>query len=99
LQTIEYLTHCKNLQSQDDIKIGLLNVVKIRDFKEDGNKWVIPKNNCDTAHNKHGLEIVLNQIKFKEKFEQLHIVLGVVNDKDLDEILFSKMLFIIFQNK
>ncbi|HEX5743049.1 MAG TPA: bifunctional folylpolyglutamate synthase/dihydrofolate synthase, partial [Flavobacteriaceae bacterium] len=29
---------------------------------------------------------VLNQIK-NEKFEQLHIVLGVVNDKDLDEVL------------
>jgi dihydrofolate synthase/folylpolyglutamate synthase len=41
---------------------------------------------CDTAHNRHGLEVVLNQIQ-KQKFEQLHIVLGVVNDKDLEEIL------------
>ena len=41
---------------------------------------------CDTAHNKHGLTIVLNQIK-KEKYQNLHIVLGVVNDKDLDDIL------------
>jgi dihydrofolate synthase/folylpolyglutamate synthase len=32
------------------------------------------------------LEIVINQIQ-KEKFEKLHIVLGVVNDKDLDEVL------------
>ena len=32
------------------------------------------------------MEIVLNQIQ-KEKFDTLHIVLGVVNDKDLDEIL------------
>jgi|SRR6218665_1930141 len=45
-----------------------------------------PKVICDTAHNKQGLEIVLNQV-LKEDFEQLHIVLGVVNDKDLDEIL------------
>jgi dihydrofolate synthase/folylpolyglutamate synthase len=30
--------------------------------------------------------VVLNQIH-KQKFEQLHIVLGVVNDKDLEEIL------------
>ncbi len=41
---------------------------------------------CDTAHNKHGLEIVLKQIE-KQKFDQLHFVFGVVNDKDLDEIL------------
>ena len=45
-----------------------------------------PKVICDTAHNKNGLEIVLNQIQ-KEKFKQLHFVLGVVNDKDLVEIL------------
>ena len=45
-----------------------------------------PKVVCDTAHNSHGLKIVLNQIK-KEQFEELHFVLGVVNDKDLDSIL------------
>jgi dihydrofolate synthase/folylpolyglutamate synthase len=40
----------------------------------------------DTAHNAHGLKIVLSQIQ-KHEFETLHIVLGVVNDKDLDSIL------------
>ena len=45
-----------------------------------------PKIICDTAHNTHGLKIVLNQIQ-KESFDQLHFVLGVVNDKDLDEVL------------
>ncbi len=45
-----------------------------------------PKVICDTAHNSHGLKIVLKQIQ-NEKFDDLHIVLGVVNDKDLDEIL------------
>jgi dihydrofolate synthase/folylpolyglutamate synthase len=45
-----------------------------------------PKVICDTAHNKNGLEIVMYQIQ-KEKFDTLHIVLGVVNDKDLDEVL------------
>ena len=41
---------------------------------------------CDTAHNSHGLKIVLNQIQ-KHSFETLYVVLGVVNDKDLDSIL------------
>ena len=41
---------------------------------------------CDTAHNSHGLKIVVNQIQ-NEKFDNLYIVLGVVNDKDLNDIL------------
>ena len=45
-----------------------------------------PKVICDTAHNSHGLKIVMKQL-MQEDFDQLHIVLGVVNDKDLDSIL------------
>ena len=45
-----------------------------------------PKVICDTAHNSHGLKIVMNQI-LKEDFDVLHFVLGVVNDKDLEDIL------------
>lgn len=82
------------LQQQDLFKIseehitnGFLNVVKNTGLL---GRWQIlqenPKIICDTAHNKHGLEIVLEQIQ-KEKFDSLHIVLGVVNDKDLDSIL------------
>jgi dihydrofolate synthase / folylpolyglutamate synthase len=73
--------------SEENIKNGILNVVQNTNLQ---GRWQIlqdnPKVICDTAHNAHGLEIVMNQIK-KEKFEQLHIVLGVVNDKDLDSIL------------
>lgn len=73
--------------SETNIKNGFLNVIENTDLQ---GRWQQLKDNpnviCDTAHNKHGLEIVLNQIQ-KEKFKELHIVLGVVNDKDLDEIL------------
>ena len=41
---------------------------------------------CDTAHNKDGLKYTMQQIK-EQSFKQLHIVLGVVNDKDLDVVL------------
>ena len=41
---------------------------------------------CDTAHNKDGLSYVLEQLKAQD-FEKLHIVLGVVKDKDISEIL------------
>lgn len=41
---------------------------------------------CDTAHNHEGLSVVLNQVGLI-KYDTLHIVLGVVNDKDLKKIL------------
>jgi dihydrofolate synthase/folylpolyglutamate synthase len=74
-------------------------VVKNTGLQGDGNSLRVPKIICDTAHNRHGLEVVLNQIQ-KTEFEQLHIVLGVVNDKDLEEIpLFPKMLFTTSQSQ
>ena len=82
----------------ENIKSGLLQVVKNTGLQ---GRWQqlgqFPKVICDTAHNKNGLEIVLKQIQ-KEKFDALHIVLGVVNDKDLDEILplFPKNAFYYF---
>ncbi len=73
--------------SDNHIENGLLNVTKNTGlngrWQQLGNS---PKIICDTAHNKNGLETVINQIN-KENFETLHIVLGVVNDKDLEEIL------------
>jgi dihydrofolate synthase / folylpolyglutamate synthase len=45
-----------------------------------------PRVICDTAHNKEGLMMVMSQLE-QEDFEQLHMVIGVVNDKDLDLIL------------
>ncbi|WP_348810372.1 bifunctional folylpolyglutamate synthase/dihydrofolate synthase [Flavobacterium maritimum] len=88
LQTIAVLNAQKEFKIfHEDIKSGLLQVVKNTGLQ---GRWQqlgeLPKIVCDTAHNKNGLEIVMNQIK-KEKFEKLHIVLGVVNDKDLDEVL------------
>jgi dihydrofolate synthase / folylpolyglutamate synthase len=53
-------------------------------------RWQIlnksPLTICDTGHNKEGLEFVLNQIKNTEK-SVLHIILGFVNDKDLNTVL------------
>ncbi|WP_231896369.1 folylpolyglutamate synthase/dihydrofolate synthase family protein [Gramella sp. MAR_2010_147] len=56
-----------------------------------------PKIICDTAHNAEGLNLVMKQLK-KESFLHLHIVLGVVNDKDLSKILplFPKSAYFYF---
>jgi dihydrofolate synthase/folylpolyglutamate synthase len=88
LQTIKVLNEKKLLQIDEKaIKNGFLNVVKNTNLQ---GRWqqigCKPKVICDTAHNAHGLSVVLEQVK-KEQFEKLHIVLGVVNDKNLDEIL------------
>jgi dihydrofolate synthase/folylpolyglutamate synthase len=88
LQTISILNSQKEFKINDsNIKSGLLNVVKNTGLE---GRWQqlgeSPKIICDTAHNKNGLGVVLKQIQ-KEKFDTLHIVLGVVNDKDMDEVL------------
>ena len=77
----------KNYKISDlNIKNGLLNVVKNTGLK---GRWQIlqtkPKIICDTAHNKEGLSITMTQLQ-KEQFYNLHIVFGVVNDKDLSQI-------------
>ena len=73
--------------SEHQIHEGLLRVVNNTNLK---GRWQIlqeePKVICDTAHNAEGLKIVLDQLK-KEDVNQLHIVLGVVSDKKLDEVL------------
>ena len=73
--------------SKENIKNGFLNVVK--NTKLQG-RWQLlntsPKVICDTAHNKEGLSLVLNQLK-KETYHRLHIVLGMVDDKNLETVL------------
>ena len=88
LQTIAIINYQKDFKIYEtDIKSGLLNVVKNTKLQGRWQQLVeFPKIICDTAHNKNGLEIVMKQIQ-KEKYDTLHIVLGVVNDKDLNEVL------------
>jgi dihydrofolate synthase/folylpolyglutamate synthase len=88
LQTLKVLQDKKLLSvSETDIKNGFLNVIKNTSLQ---GRWQQLGENptviCDTAHNVHGFKIVLNQLN-KQKFEKLHIVLGLVNDKNLTEIL------------
>lgn len=88
MQTIKVIQDRKWFTISDsNIKKGLLNVVKNTHLK---GRWQIlhnqPKVICDTAHNKEGLNYVMRQLK-KQKYDRLHIILGVVKDKNLEEIL------------
>ncbi len=66
---------------------GLKNVVQNTGLL---GRWQLlgqtPKIICDTGHNKEGLTYVLRQLR-EEKFDRLHLVWGMVADKDLAEIL------------
>ena len=73
--------------SDEALKNGLLNIVSNTGLL---GRWQVlqqnPKVICDTAHNSEGLVLVLDQLR-KESFAKLHIVLGVVDDKNLNKIL------------
>ncbi|WP_323789316.1 folylpolyglutamate synthase/dihydrofolate synthase family protein [Psychroserpens sp.] len=88
VQTINVLNSQNNFHVSDlQLKKGLNNVVDNTGLK---GRWQILQENprviCDTAHNKEGLVYVIEQLK-NEKYNKLHMVFGVVNDKDLDSIL------------
>ena len=87
------LTAIEQLQKQgweissENITNGLLNVVKNTNLR---GRWDIlgqhPLIVADTAHNPHGLVEVVKQIN-EQSYNQLHLVLGFVNDKDVLSIL------------
>jgi len=87
LKTIKILQKQGVCISENNIVKGLNNVVENTNLK---GRWQIlnqkPKVICDTAHNKEGLTFVLKQL-LKEEYRNLHIVLGVVSDKDVYTIL------------
>src|SRR5690606_5503972 len=73
--------------SGENLKNGLLKVKSYTGLK---GRWEIlqnePKVICDTAHNAEGLQYVMKQLS-NEQFHNIHMVIGVVNDKDLSKIL------------
>lgn len=73
--------------SEENIQNGLMNTVKNTGLM---GRWQVLKANpkvvCDTGHNKEGLRLVMEQLS-NEEYKNLHIVLGVVSDKDLASIL------------
>jgi len=87
IQTVKQLQGKGFKISNKNLKQGLLKVVKNTGLL---GRWQIlkerPKVVCDTGHNREGLIYLMQQLS-NETFESLHIVFGVVNDKDLRSIL------------
>ena len=87
IQSVKVLRDSGYKISNADLKTGLHNVVNTTGLK---GRWQVldtqPMIVCDTAHNKEGLTYVLQQLQ-SIVYTKLHIVFGVVNDKDLSSII------------
>ena len=87
------LTAVQELQKQgfaiyeDDIRTGFENVVPLTNLQ---GRWQVMQQNplviMDTAHNKAGIEFISRQLR-AQKYEKLHFVIGMVNDKDITGVL------------
>ncbi|WP_152287100.1 bifunctional folylpolyglutamate synthase/dihydrofolate synthase [Flavicella marina] len=87
VKTVEVLRSKGFRIEEERVRKGLLHVQKNTNLL---GRWQVlqtsPKTICDTAHNKEGLKYTLAQLQ-EESYDKLHIVLGVVDDKDLSKIL------------
>ena len=87
LQTLSVLNLGVFSVSPEATQNGLLKVTENTGIR---GRWEIletaPKIICDTAHNREGLSLVFKQLQ-TEKFQRLHLVLGMVNDKDVTSLL------------
>ncbi len=87
LATIQVLQKLGWNIAESHIINGLQNVVNNTGLM---GRWQMlnkqPLTICDTGHNEAGIKLILAQIN-QQSFEKLHFVLGVVNDKDITNIL------------
>jgi dihydrofolate synthase/folylpolyglutamate synthase len=87
LETLEHVEKAGYIIEKENIAAGLKNVVGLTGLQ---GRWQVlqqqPKIIADTGHNEDGIKQVLENLK-REKYTQLHLVFGAVNDKDIQKIL------------
>jgi dihydrofolate synthase / folylpolyglutamate synthase len=87
LATLTILINQDFVITDNDVRSGLASTVSLTGLK---GRWQKlndkPLVICDTGHNEAGVREVLHQIK-KQKFKKLHMVWGMVRDKDVGGIL------------
>lgn len=73
--------------TEQDVRNGFANVCKLTGLM---GRWqtieTSPKVICDTGHNVGGISYIVEQLKH-ETYKHLHIVIGMVNDKDISGVL------------
>jgi len=87
LQVVEKLNETELKIRRESLYKGMRQVMKNTGFR---GRWEVLENNplivCDTGHNREGLILVIEQIR-QTAWKNLHMVIGMVNDKDLANIL------------
>ena len=73
--------------TEDDVRKGFANVCKLTGLM---GRWQKLNNHptliCDTGHNVGGINYIIDQLK-QQTYKHLHIVMGMVNDKDVSGVL------------
>lgn len=87
LNTIEFVKQKGFLIEDENVTDALKQVVKLTGLQ---GRWQIlqekPLTIADTGHNEDGIKEVLQNLQ-RHTYKKLHMVLGVVNDKDVSKIL------------
>lgn len=73
--------------TEADIRNGFAHVCKLTGLMGRWQKLSShPTIVCDTGHNVGGIQYIVKQLSF-QKYKRLHIVIGMVNDKDISGVL------------
>jgi len=87
LETCTQLQHLGWNIEDADVKKGLQSAKKLTDLH---GRWEVVQQNplvvLDVAHNQDGIKILMEQVEITDH-EHLHIIFGIVKDKELEQIL------------
>jgi dihydrofolate synthase / folylpolyglutamate synthase len=87
LTVIEQLERINFILPEEAVRKGFKQVTTLTGLQ---GRWQILQHNptviCDTGHNEAGIRCVVQQLS-EQKYKRLHIVFGMVNDKDIRTVL------------
>ena len=87
LTAVEILNKINFRIPLEKVKSGIENVCRITGLR---GRWELIQTNprivADTGHNVHGIQEVVNQLKYQE-YKTLRIIIGMVNDKDISGVM------------
>lgn len=87
LFAIEQLKKLGYTIKEENVREGFATVTETTGLM---GRWQKLKNSptliCDTGHNIDGISFIVRQLK-KQKYQKLHIVIGMVNDKDIKGVM------------
>jgi len=87
MSAIRVLQHIGYTINEVHVREGFANVCSLTGLM---GRWQkiqdTPRTYCDTGHNKAGIQYIVEQLRH-QSYRHLHIVIGMVNDKDISGVL------------